>query len=632
MKRSARLAFFVAHLLCLIVCLVVLAVAAGLVVSPPTLLGIGAASLALAALLAATDQQEPRTREPHSGLAQRGYTPSHTVLTATPLLLLAIAFAITLSSTRMQLSYHGMFHSAYVYGFLNGRAVPENVTLPGTPANFYWPYHAAVALLSVLARVPPPLTATLLNAVCLASCIALAGYLAGDLKQGSANWPLSTLAVVALFAGNPAGVVAATVAGANVTEPYVAGGDPRLWSLFEKFINFSSFPLAVMLFLAALATSVRLLKRWRTALAWLLALEVLGLLAVHPTTAVFVVAVLPPALILAFAVGRRAADSSPDGRSGETQRPKSSRARRLATALLAAVVLTTGPAVVRWLAAAAEALPRGALLTVPNDYALEIALVVLAPLAPIFLAGTWRGLRARHGPTVLVSAACLLGLGLAAVVTLPEDNEYKFVALATVTGALVVATTLDSWVRRARLRFVSHLFLTLVLANLAWVDVVRWQHPWRADRSFARQGRHVVALEPSKEEFPDAPLGDVFAWTRRTTPPDTVLVVPVNLKDASSLYVLSERLPYVVAASMVSCGLSTLERRISHVRTLYSASATPAQRRGALAAVRAELPGRPLILVMPDSVAARFRGDDPGAGAPLLFRGETATAYAITPP
>jgi hypothetical protein len=121
--------------------------------------------------------------------------------------------------------------------------------------------------------------------------------------------------------------------------------------------------------------------------------------------------------------------------------------------------------------------------------------------------------------------------------------------------------------------------------------------------------------------------GDLFAWIRANTDPDTVVVVPLLARDRSVLYVLSERVPYAVDGLHYNRGLPDYARRVALLDALYGPASTPEERRGALRAIGASLPDRPLVVVVPRRLAAAFAP----ASADLvpLRAGRAASLYAL---
>jgi hypothetical protein len=120
---------------------------------------------------------------------------------------------------------------------------------------------------------------------------------------------------------------------------------------------------------------------------------------------------------------------------------------------------------------------------------------------------------------------------------------------------------------------------------------------------------------------------DLFAWVRANTPLDTVIVVPMIVRDASVLYVLSERVPYIVDGLHYNRGLPDFARRAAQVAAVYGAQVSAAQHTQALQEIGRALPGRPLVLVYPKGLTARF---DPAlAGLERVDEGAAADLYVF---
>jgi hypothetical protein len=170
--------------------------------------------------------------------------------------------------------------------------------------------------------------------------------------------------------------------------------------------------------------------------------------------------------------------------------------------------------------------------------------------------------------------------------------------------------------------------LLLPCLNVATFGVGQLRGPLWADRTFAYEGRHVVAVDPAPFR-PDTGLehADLFAWARARTPLDTVVVVPLLFRDRSVLYVLAERVPYVVDGMHYNRGLAEYERRATQVETLYGLQSTPAERAAALHEIAAALPDRPMVLIYPRRLRKSF--DPASAGLVRLHAGAKADLYAF---
>lgn len=605
---------------------------------------VASVALAAAVVLVARRRGWSELLAPGRGAAEKGRAGAAAwLLRALPLLALAPVVVAVLGSVRVQISHHGFFHSAYVYQVLAGHVPPENVTLPGHPSNTYWPYHALLAALVVLLDVPAPLASALLNLVLLAGTLAWAAALVREL-YGPPPWRGSggLLALFAVFGGNLLGaaywllrVAIGAPAGAR---GMVLLGDVRLGTLLAKFANYTGAALGVYFFVLGLLVAVRLL-RGRARGFELLAggVALIGAFALHAITGFFMVVAFVPAAVLAW-LGSRPRDArgfqaelSELARSAAALAGTPAARRGLAAGVLALVVL--GLPVLLFVASASSEFPEPPRLGLPDAYALSI-LAVSWPLLPYFVLGTRSGLRRRDAGVLFLALVCLGGYALASVLSISGRNEYKFIYLASIGLCLVALSPIQDALRgeargaRRLGRGLAAACLLLACANVALFGATQLKSPSFRDRTFRYEGAHVVAAPaPLVQPGTGLEYADLFAWVRENTPADTVVVVPLLLRDKSTLYVLSERVPYAVDGLHYNRGLPDYAPRVALLETLYAPTSTAEERRAALRAIAASLPGRPLVLVLPHRIGARF--DPTAAGFVRLHRGRRASLFAF---
>jgi len=548
-----------------------------------------------------------------------------------------------LGSPRVQISHHGYFHSAYVYQVIAGYVPPENVTLPGHASNTYWPYHALLAAIVELFAVPAPLASAALNLILLAGSV---GWSAANRSElyGPARRGLGVLlAVFGLFGANLfGGLYWLLFAAAGMPlEPrtMVLLGDVRLSTLLAKFANYTGAALGVYFYLFVILIAVRLLRgRVRGFDLLLAAMALLGAFALHSITGAFMAAGFVPALACA-ALAARWGTSAWSGevsprRLGSLLRDRfASRAARGRLVLAAAALLLLGLPVLAFMANASSEFPTPPTLGLPDAYALSVV-ATSYPLLPFFCVGVAQAIRRRDARLLFLALVCLGGYALASVLSISGRNEYKFIYLGSVGLCLVALGPITELLRDRRPGFrrilagVAWVALLLPCLNLALFGVAQLRGPLFADQTFAYEGRHVTA-EPQPALMPGTGLEytDLFMWIRGHTPLDTVVVVPLIQRDRSVLYVLSERVPYVVDGMHYNRGLPDYERRASQVEALYGWQATREQRARALQEIALALPGRPLVVVYPRHFEKRF---DPALlGLERVHEGVAADLYVF---
>jgi hypothetical protein len=545
-----------------------------------------------------------------------------------------------LGSPRVQISHHGFFHSAYVHQVMAGKVPPENVTLPGNPSNTYWPYHAVLAALVELFGVPAPLASALLNLVILAGSLAWVAALCRELYGAAPRGTTALRAVFGLFGANLLGGLywMLFAAGGIAVEPrtLVLFGDVRLATLLAKFANYTGAALGVYFYVFGLLCMVRLLRgRVRGFDLVLGAMALLGALALHAITGAFMGAGFLAAGVAAFALtsaldGRLAATLAPGALAERMRAVVATVSPAPATAALAALLVLGAP-VLSFVASASGEFPEPPRIGLPDAYALSVV-AVSYPLLPLFLIGVIAAVRARDPRLVFLALVCAGGYALASVVSISGRNEYKFIYLGSVALCLLSLEPIGRWIAAGRRRplacATAIVALLLACLNVATFGVAQLRGPLFADRTFAYQGRHVTAAQPgAAAPGTGIEYADAFAWIRDHTPDDTVVVVPLLMRDRSVLYVLSERVPYVVDGIHYNRGLPDFARRSAQVNVLYARTSTPDARGAALDDIVGALPGRPMVVVYPRWLVARF--DPSRAGLRRVHDGRVASVYAV---
>ena len=375
-----------------------------------------------------------------------------------------------LGSSLARLSFHGLLHSAIVEAVGAGMP-PENPWLAGADLGYYWVWHALGAVLVDWLGLAPTRALAVLN-VWAAATLPLGAYFwtAGLRGRGARLGARDLIGMGLVLVGlNLLGGFAWLARGAALETPssllevlaglrelVVLDVDPRVAWAPSKFANASSYPVALALLVGGLLAGSHSLESWRRrglvaapdgsnaerlgkriARTW-------GLLAALALGASFAFNPLVGAVGLG-AVGACALV----GRHG----------------LFIMFLLIAGiPGALEVLAASGERAESALAL----DLSLARVRATLVPLAPLFLGVlavpmAWRRRPAKaeedgrlgqgrdalaHSFVHVAAAAALLSIGVALIVALPEENEYKFVR----TGAVALAplAALGWWALRSR--------------------------------------------------------------------------------------------------------------------------------------------------------------------------------------
>jgi hypothetical protein len=486
------------------------------------------------------------------------------------LLYLALApiLLLLLFLPSLQIGYHGLFHSGYVYDILLRGLPPENVTLPGYPANDYWPYHVYLALIVTLFQVPPPFASALSNILLLGlSCLWVAAIWK-RLQQDSA----------------PAFYVLFPLLGANLffflnaLLPPSFAPDLRLDISLTRFVNFNGFSVGILFFLVALFLALRVLANGLTLRDFYLLVALGGgALLFHATTGLYLFAVLAPTLLLTLLPARKRL--FPSTLSG----------RALLEWILLPALFLLPPAL--FLLRAADAMAVKTTFEFFNATDLASILVMTYPLAIFFFPAATRAWKTRDLPILFLSLLALWGFVLAFFLKLPDGNEYKFIYLSSAAYVLVAMTRVKEIVSQPgtwRKALVIFLGLALVynIGYGTWAFYDMYSHRHQSEITY--QGIHVTLAQ---DDF--AP----FVWIREHAPADTVVVAPFTSKDWNYEY-FSERLPYVVAGHIYNEGLPETRARRLQLEGLYDPARPVAERMEILRDIVANI-GRPVALVYP---------------------------------
>lgn len=373
-----------------------------------------------------------------------------------------------LGSSLARLSFHGLLHSAIVEAVGAGMP-PENPWLAGADLGYYWVWHALGAALVDWLGLAPTRALAVLN-VWAAATLPLGAYfwVAGLRGRGARLGARDLIGMGLVLVGvNLVGGFAWLARGAALETPtdllgvlaglrelIVLGVDPRVAWGPSKFANASSYPVALALLVGGLLAGSHSLEAWRrrglvaaasgsdaerlgkrVARTW-------GLLAALALGASFAFNPLVGAVGLG-AVGVCALV----GRHGW---------------FVGFLALAVVPGALEVLAASGER----AESALGFEVSLARVRATLVPLAPLLLGAlavplVWRGRRAAEGDqrgqgkdalarsfVHVAGAAALLSGGVALVVALPEENEYKFVRTAAV--ALAPLAALGWWALGSR--------------------------------------------------------------------------------------------------------------------------------------------------------------------------------------
>ena len=514
-------------------------------------------------------------------------------------------FIIGGASGRIMQSFHGMHHSAYVYQILQGIIPPTNPSSLGAPANFYWIWHAWLALGAQTFDITPFEMSLVSNGLGLSGFLGAIWLATGTYTEN--RWLRLAVCGVPFFILNPLGLVQFAVRLAAVWLPEifrteVSAGlfehlvliarhhsslqlvdlnlvqlfptlgffdavlSDRAGHLINKFLNFNSFPLALAFF--ALAQWLLLHVRGRVRLR-----------AVMLAVACFCMAVLSPLPAIAFGLTVAAyllVEGLPLLAAHRESRATLDRARLRS---LGALVVGCGIGVLLalpLLIPVASAYQGRILVVTPGSGLLAHAVFLGWALVPVSVLLGFAGFRrTRLVPSARVHAlsAFLYGvMALVLVAPVGDPNEYKFVLLAAHPSALLLLALLstrasgDTAESRAVGRanaVVTGGLLFMGALSFSVMALVYIASPWSASEPFVLLGT-TTEVRPN-DDAKRRDLAAAYEWLRTSTPRTAhVFAAAVDKDDA--------RLPVIAQRRVVAQLASPFTRAISHQAELLTAN------------------------------------------------------------
>lgn len=531
-----------------------------------------------------------------SGARTEAATPARPGLLLAPGLALCVPALLVWTTPGARVSYHGVLHAGFVAQLVEGMVPPDNPALAGVPAGFYWLYHWLLAAWGEAARVSPLEASVALNLLALALYTSASVLLLRRfLRPRAAAWA----GLACGFAVNLlAPLVFATRWALEGAPPAYfwpfeflrtawLGGDPRLVTLFAKFLNVNGFPLGLALFALLLAElAPRCSGRPQP---WLVVLLLVGLGLFHPTAALGAYGALAGAVAVDGLGGARALAWR--------------RVLPVALAFVTALALTA-PYLYSIASAAPEVVHglRGSEL----GYALLGLMGSATPLLLVVLWGARKGWRDPLARFLLVSTVILLTLGT--LLPLPDGNQYKLTLMASVPGGALLFWLIGEPGRRPVARALFCGSVALAVAGHA-ITVVAYQRS-------AMAARELYAGEVGYLSLPGDPALDrALHWLRDSTPGEAVVISKPVRFGAAAVRAVSARSDFVLLGGHHTRGDPRFGRRISLARRLFDPLEPVAPVVGEL---RAEL-DRPLYLLL-------HREQFPEAFDALLERFESAPA------
>jgi hypothetical protein len=554
-----------------------------------------------------------------------------------PFLVLLPGVVALLFSVRVQLSFHGSFHLGYIYQILNGLAPPENVVLPGYPANVYWIFHTLIATLTDIFNTPPPFIAALVNIAALIISFYWIRKILNLLGLANRNSLItSCYSLLILSSTNIFGalhVVLNYILNKGYSKVEIIesvtyqsmrlGGDFRLINLTKKFFNFSGAPLGILYFTFALYLSVRISKGDLTSKnILLLAIAISGALMFHITTGAYMLIIIPLSISISLLIANKQYIGAYFRNTPSIE---------LLLVVLGILILFLP--IAHYVYLAVSAMPVQTKIGTSMRYNLMSILYTIYPLIPLSLFGVYLYHKKKFGSVTLLCVISTLGYVVAILLDFPGRNQYKFIYLSTIVFSILSVMTLDYLffgLKGALGYFGKSLSLAVIVITGSSVLLSGFGYltsNWFLDKSYYYEDSDLSMREGSKYK-------DSFVWIRGNTTSGTIVILPFPSKDtgrvdglSGSVYIVTQRLPYVAYGHIYSKGIKEYAARRENVQLFYSDS-TPVDKK---VEILGEFAGfsrkRQSVLLIPNKDVESLR---PYLDKlKLIYRGRDAELYSF---
>ena len=531
------------------------------------------------------------------------------VLPFIPLLFLLPVFTVELAHPDLQLPGHGDLHVGYTLQLIYGTTPIESVFLAGYPANYYWLYHAYLAVLVSITSLSTPTIGSIVNLLAILSSLLWIAQTLIVLRLARPRTVyLGLLAILVYCSVNMTGVV--TLVGKIVEEENVLrtlrfmlleGADRRLHSVLGKALNFGSMTLGLMFFAAALYATVRLIQR-RNILFSLILISASGIagLAIQQMATLYIVVVLLGGAFLTGLVSL-VNGKSMFTRVSLTWRELVNNVNPLLLLLWLVISLCLSMPLLIYINRFSSVNNVGFTLRFFSEANIAMLVAALMLYLPFFLIQTVFAMRSRIIIEKFIVWCSILGLLLTSILNFPDSNQYKGVFFLAILLALLALFALNRLSKSSYrlLRYSTHLvisvFLILTFSRIVWINHFYIQKARISQ--FEYEGTHLVFHAGDDDQF------DASYWIREHTPPDSVVIYPVQSYRYMNTF--HERLPYVKKKQYTFVeNMPAYDERVQRLSVFYSADTSRDDYRRILAEMENELPGRSLYAVVHNSVLA----------------------------
>lgn len=514
-------------------------------------------------------------------------------------LILLIGLISLLFSVPNQISYHGYFHSAYVYEILKGNIPPQNVTLPGYPANYYWLYHGLLAVISLLLNIPPMLSSTLLNII---SLIGILRFIYLFIRR---SYPASRLqsfyfSFLILFGSNLLGFFLLFISGGRLLPALGMAITSRiddrilLGGLISKFLNFNAFPLALLFFFYLINLFSNILNE-KIERRHLILFSFLcgGLLYYHATTGLFVMLIIPSSLfITGLLTCTFHLKSLPDIIKNLIIMEK----QNFFIYIFIFLGLFATPLSYVYQSSLYLPTPTTILELLDKDiFSIVVSGSVLFPFAAMEAVKSFRFKNVRG---IYFSGIVVLGYTLTMFLNFPDYNDYKFIYLSGIALSFLTVGYFFSRQQSKRDNTLAHIIMLLVICSLFYQEA-RYIHIFLYNSSgFSYTGINVniPPFNSTAKTYLDS-----WEWIRKKSDPNSIIIQPIFTKNSNIEY-LYQRLPFVVDGDIYNMGFENTKIRINLLTQFYNANEKIENKEQIIRQIIHEMPSASFLLIYPYSL------------------------------
>ena len=556
-----------------------------------------------------------------------------------PATVLAPGLYAIASSPTVQILSHPDLHFGYINQLLYGSTPLENVFVAGSPANYYWLFHAFLAAVVKTTALRAPVVASIVNVLSVVSSFLWIGQILVLLKLGKLRTLSLGLLVVFVFCSvNITGILSLFTHVINGTyEPnnlrllVLDGGHKHLHSSLNKLANINSMDLGVSLFAATLYTCIRILKGKidLRSLVLISACGILGLAAVQLATFYIVVSLLGGLTLLAAWYLLQTSQKRSAVRRFWYQ--LTNQISPLSVVLYLGISLVLSIPLLKYNYDIAYNTRGQNGFELLNQTNLAMLWAAFALLLPLYILQWFFVMRRGNQLACFFQVCGLLGLLLGSGLSVTIDNQYKgfyFLAIVLCISALFALKNLitiekPSWRNAGRL--IAFLLIGLVLLRIVFVNF-SFVNKGRTSKyvGFAYERNHIVHDVDKNGRFP------AYYWIRDNTPADSLVITPLDSFIFASI--LPERQFYVKRAQFTyTSNINDYDKRVRQLDKFYRNDTGPQDYHYISRNIARHFPDRPIYAVVKDSeVSPEVMA---GRASELVYEheGDGANVYRLYP-